>query len=130
MKPTNGFFEIEQVDETIILTPTADMGELDNERINSAMKHVLDLLTNSSIKNLVLDFHRTEYYGSTALGFFVRLWKTISGRKGRMAFCNASEHEKEILKITKLDSLWDICATREESLRVVQSPTKPGEASA
>ena len=66
-----------------------------------------------------------------SLKFFVDVMgMTISGRKGRMAFCNASEHEKEILKITKLDSLWDICATREESLRVVQSPTKPGEASA
>src|SRR5206468_31246 len=114
----------------IIVTPAADMGELDNERINAAMKVVLELVTNSTVKNLVMDFHRTNYYGSTALGFFVRLWKTISSRKGRMAFCNASEHEKEILKVTKLDSLWSICATREESLRIVQTPQTIDDASA
>jgi anti-anti-sigma factor len=119
MKPTNEFIEIEQQGETFILTPTADLGELENERINSAMKDVLDLLSKSTVKNVVLDFHKTTYYGSTALGFFVRLWKTVSARKGRMAFCNASEHEKEILRITRLDSLWEICPTKEAAIQAI-----------
>ena len=119
MEPATGFFETEQQAETLILIPTSDMGELDHERINLGIKQVLDLLTDAAIKNLVLDFHKTSYYGSTALGFFVRLWKTICTRKGRMAFCNLSDHEKEILEITKLDGLWDICSTRAEALKAV-----------
>ena len=119
MQPTIGFFDIEQQDDTMILTPNADMGELDHERITVGMKKVLDTLEESPVKNLVLDFHKTSYYGSTALGFFVRLWKTICTRKGRMAFCHLSEHEKEILQITKLDGLWDLCETRDDAFNAV-----------
>jgi anti-anti-sigma factor len=120
MEPTNGFFEIAQQGDTIILTPQTDMGELNADRINSGMKHVLALLSNSSVKNVVLDFHKSGYYGSTALGFFVRLWRTISRRKGHMAFCNLSENEKDILKVMKLDTLWDICTSREDALQTVR----------
>ena len=120
MESLNAFFEIEQQDDLIIVTPKADMGELDYERINSGMKQVLELLAGSSVKNLIIDFHKTSYYGSTALGFFVRLWKTVSSRDGRMAFCNLSEHEKEILTVTKLDNLWPICASRAEALNAVK----------
>ncbi len=119
MEPSTDFFNVEQLGETVILTPQFDMGELDQERINAGMKQVLDLLASAPIKNLVLDFHKTSYYGSTALGFFVRLWKTISTRKGRMAFCNLSDHEREILTITKLDNLWDICKSKADALKTV-----------
>ena len=120
MEPTNGFFEITQQGDTIILTPQTDMGELNADRINSGMEEVLALLTNSSVKNVVLDFHKSGYFGSTALAFFVRLWRTISRRKGRMAFCNLSENGKDTLKVMKLDCLWDICTSREDALQTVQ----------
>jgi hypothetical protein len=37
-----------------------------------------------------------------------------------MAFCGVSDHEREILKVTKLDGLWPICDSREEALKAVQ----------
>ena len=120
MEPTNGFFEIAQQGDTIILTPQTDMGELNADRINSGMKHVFALLNNSSVKNIVLDFHKSGYYGSTALGFFFRLWRTISVRQGRMAFCNLSENGKDVLKVMKLETLWDICTSREDALQTVR----------
>ncbi|MBI1833123.1 MAG: STAS domain-containing protein [Planctomycetes bacterium] len=120
MEPTKDFFEIETQDDVLIVTPTANLGELDFGRISDGAKDVLGRLVNSEIKRLILDFHRTSYFGSTALGFFVRLWRTISIRGGRMAFCHLSENEAEILTITKLDHLWSICATKEEALRTVR----------
>jgi anti-anti-sigma factor len=115
--PANGFFDIEQHGDTMILTPTADMGELEFDRFSDGMKTVLDTLEHAAARNLLLDFHKTTYFGSTALGFFVRLWKVICDRKGRMAFCNLTAHQKEILQVTKLDGLWDLCETRESALK-------------
>ena len=122
MEINSGLFDIDEAGEAMILTPKIDMGELDHERIDAAMKQILERLNRSSVKNIILDFHKTDYFGSTALGFFVRMWKTTCTRQGRMAFCNLSVHEKEILEIMKLDHLWDICASREEALRTVSSP--------
>ena len=67
-----------------------------------------------------LDFHKTDYYGSTALGFFVKLWKRVREYIERMAFCGVSDHEREILKVTNLEGLWPICPLREEALKAVQ----------
>jgi hypothetical protein len=38
-----------------------------------------------------------------------------------MAICNVSEHEREILDVTRLSKLWPLCASREEALAVVRA---------
>jgi anti-anti-sigma factor len=115
----DGIFEIEQKDDTIIVVPTVDLREIEYQRIEEGARKVLDLLNGISVKSVVLDFHKTDYYGSTALGFFVKLWKRVRSRNGRMAFCNVSDHEREILQITALDQLWPICSSRIEALEAV-----------
>lgn len=67
-----------------------------------------------------MDFHKTDYYGSTALGFFVKLLKWVRKRYGRMAFCNVSDHEQEILQVTNFDHSWPICSSRIEALKAVR----------
>jgi anti-anti-sigma factor len=115
-----GIFEIEQEGDTIIVVPTVDLRELEYQRIEDGARKILDLLSATAVKGVVLDFHKTDYYGSTALGFFVKLWKRVRSRNGRMAFCNVSDHEKEILQITALDHLWPICSSRIEALDTVK----------
>jgi anti-anti-sigma factor len=120
MDQTEHFFDTEQQGDTLVVTPAANLGELDTARIDDGMKCILGLLDPKSVKNLILDFHKTDYFGSSALGMFVRLWKTVSAGNGRMVFCNLSEHEKEVLQVTKLDQLWDICNSRDDALQVVK----------
>jgi anti-anti-sigma factor len=112
-------FEIEPIGETIVVIPQMDLHELDYQRIEAEAKEILDLLLSPSVKNIVLDFHKTDFYGSTALSFFVKLLKRVRSRNGHMAFCNVSDHEKEILKITKLDQSWPLCSSRSEALATV-----------
>jgi len=115
-----GIFELEQEDDTIIIVPAVDLRELDYQRIEEGGRRILDLLNGTGIRNVILDFQKTDYYGSTALGFFLKLWKRVREQNGRMAFCNVSDHEKEILRITKLDHLWPICASRSEALEATR----------
>jgi anti-anti-sigma factor len=115
-----GIFEIEQQGDTLIVVPATDLRELDYERIEAGARGILQFLKRGSNRKVILDFERTDYYGSTALGFFVKLWKTLCRSNGRMAFCNVSEHEREILRITHLDELWPICASRREALEAVK----------
>jgi anti-anti-sigma factor len=112
-------FELEHEGDTVIVIPTVDMREFEYQRIQSGAKQVFDLVESGSAKNIVMDFSKTDYYGSTALGFFLKLWTRVTSRGGRMAFCNISAHEKEILEITMLHRLWPICASRKEALERV-----------
>ena len=112
-------FQVERAGETIVVIPLADLSELAYQEIAAGATEILELLDHAPVQNVVLDFCRTEYYGSTALGFFVKLWKRVSRRNGRMAFCNVSEHEKETLQIMKLDDLWPTYSSRREALEAV-----------
>jgi len=115
-----GAFEVGRECHTLLVTALMDLRELDYSKIEAGASDILNLLGNGTIKNVVLDFHKTDFYGSTALGFFVKLWKRVRDREGRLAFCGVSDHERESLKVTNLDGLWPICPSREEAVRAVQ----------
>jgi anti-anti-sigma factor len=118
--PGDDVFALEQVGETILITPQINLGELAYRRIEAAADTVFDLLDRVAVKHVVMDFARTDYFGTTAIGFFLRVWKRVRGVGGHMAFCNLSDHAREILRFTKLDHLWTICRTRDEALKAVQ----------
>ena len=117
-----GAFEIERDGETLIVTPLINLRELEFPQIETGAKEILSLLASASVKNLIMDFKKTDYYGSTALGFFVKLWKRVRQRNGVMVFCNVSEHELEILKIMRLDGLWSVCESREDTRKALREP--------
>ena len=115
--PGTAMFEIEREGETIIVTPTVNLREF--EFVEANVNDVIEVLSDLSIKNLVMDFQKSDYFGSSALAFFLKLWKTIKGRNGCMALCNLSEHQLEVLNVTKLDKLWPICDSRAEAMKTV-----------
>jgi|SRR6516164_745180 anti-anti-sigma factor len=117
MHTTTDIFAIDQIGETIIVAPLMDLRELVYQQIEARMSDLLEYLTGTKVKDVVVDFHATDYFGTTALGCFIKLWKHVSSRNGHMAFCNVSEHEREVLRITKLDTLWPIYSSKEEALR-------------
>jgi stage II sporulation protein AA (anti-sigma F factor antagonist) len=117
---SHDLFDVERDGNVIVVTPTADLREFEYQDIEAKAEDLLDLVGKTEVKGVILDFHRTDYYGSTALGFFLRIWKRISGHGGRLAFCNVSQHERDILAVTRLDGLWPICRSKEEAMKVVR----------
>ena len=63
-------FVVEQQGELAVVIPQVDLRELNYEWIEQGAREVLELLDASQIKHVIVDFHNTDYYGSTALGFF------------------------------------------------------------
>jgi anti-anti-sigma factor len=112
---------MQRVADTLIIIPTSDLSELAYQPLEAGTGHVLSVFNDGSVKNVVLDFHKTGYFGSSALEFFIRLWKRVAERKGRMVFCNVSATEQEILRIAKLDHLWPVAGSRAEAMRMVSS---------
>jgi len=91
------------------------------QAIEKAAGKVFESLKNDHAKHVIIDLFGTDYYGSTALGFFVKLWKRVRDHGGRMAFCNMSAHELEVLKVTKLDTLWPLCENFEAAIVAIRS---------
>ena len=119
MAKLSNLFEIEQRGDLVVVTPLADLRELDYLQIEAGAQEIIRLLDSADVKDVILDFHKTDYYGSTALAFFVNLWKKVCSRQGRMAFCGVSEHERQILELTKLDTLWPIYDSCAEAQKMI-----------
>jgi anti-anti-sigma factor len=120
MSTEKHLFEFQDDADTLILSPTSNLSELELSYFDEEFRAVILRLEASGFRNVVLDFQGTDYYGSTALGFFLKLWKRIRSVDGKMAFCNVSSHEQEVLRLTRLDTLWPICGTREDALQCLR----------
>jgi anti-anti-sigma factor len=108
-------FTIERTGEAVVVVPQDDLRELAFQQIETEANEILEALEVASSKKVVLDFHKTDYFGSAALGFFMKLWLWLRRHNGQMALCNLSAHETEVLQITKLDRLWSIFASRKDA---------------
>jgi anti-anti-sigma factor len=119
MTATEGFIKIEHRGETVILTPATSLGELQYAGMEPEAAAVLDLLKGEKAARVVIDLRNADYFGSSALGFFLRIWKRVCGVGGRMAMCHVSAHAREILQLTGLDQLWPVCRSRRQALAAV-----------
>jgi anti-anti-sigma factor len=114
-------FQMQVDGDVLILSPTSNLSELELSYFEEEFRTVIQKLSDADYRNVVLDFEGTDYYGSTALGFFLKLWKRIRSVDGKMAFCNVSSHEQEVLRLTRLDTLWPICSTRAQAVDQLRS---------
>ncbi len=120
MVASTSLFGWEVEGEILILTPLTDLQETEYRQIEGERRNILRFLKRTPTKHIVMDFGETDYFGSSALDLFLRVWKEIRRRDGRMAFCNVTDQEREVLRGTCLANLWSICPSREEALAAVQ----------
>lgn len=112
-------FTLARADHTVIVTPQQDLTELDFAQIESEASQILGQISKDGGPNVVVNLSKIDYTGSTALSFFMRLFKKTRSRGGEMAFCNVSPIERDVLRITRLDTLWPVCDSLEDALRKV-----------
>jgi anti-anti-sigma factor len=114
-----GLFEIDRDGPTIIVTPVTDLRELNYRQIEEETDELLTLLDGAAGRNVVVDFGRTDYFGSTALVCLLRIGERVRRNGGRMALCNLSDHQAEILRVTRLNHSWLLRPSRAEAVRAV-----------
>jgi len=126
MDTATRLIEVEREGDTLVLTPQGDLRELDYLEFGEDPEEVLLLLAADPwIKNVVVDFDKTDYLGSTALEFFAQLGKEVRCRRGRLAFCNLSAHQGEILAVRGLAKTWPTFPSREEAIEAADLSGAP-----
>jgi anti-anti-sigma factor len=93
---------------------------------NDALAEFEGLVMNEAIccepPRLVLDLTSTTYTGSSFIETLVRAWKRLKERDGVLALCGIQPFCAEMLRVTRLDSLWDICPSRVEAVSAMTQP--------
>jgi anti-sigma B factor antagonist len=91
-----------------------------SRRLNSAIAH--------GKTAVVLDLTGTEFIDSTGLSVLLNGLRKVTRQRGRMALVCTNPTVLRLFEITRLDSTFDICATREEALRRARGSYSNGSA--
>lgn len=68
---------------------------------------------------LVFDFSETMYINSSFVEAVMRAWKRLQAKDGRMALCCLNNNCATVLKVCRLDHIWDLCETHDQAMQCV-----------
>ena len=77
---------------------------------------------------LVLDFSHVEFIDSTGLSVLLNGLRRLTRRKGSLVLICTNPTVLRLFEITRLDTTFDIRATREEAVQAVRGPGANGVA--
>ena len=109
-------FSREVYGNTLVLNPIIHLGSIHEPEIAHETADLLDLLKQNPSTSLVIDLGLGDYLGTAILGAVVKLWKRVSQTGGRLALCNVSGNVREVLRVTKLQTVWPIYDNRDQAL--------------
>ena len=112
-------FSAEIVGDTLVVAPLTNVGSLAGEQVDFELNEFLGQLARPEVNNAVIDMQRCSYFGTAMLQVMTAVWKRVRTGGGKMAICNVSEVGREILEVSRFDTLWPVCSSRSEALRVV-----------
>lgn len=108
--------------DTLLIEVTGNLGAFTLQQIQSDAEAIVNgFETFYAVRHVVVDLARCDFFGSPGIGFFMRLWTQVRARGGSMVVCNASELERELLALTRLNELWPICDSLDEALEAVRN---------
>lgn len=105
----------------LVVIPQGDCSSLEAALLESDLDDILAELAAHDFAGLVVDFQLTPFFGSTMLGALIHLWRSMTEHKGRLALCNVSPAEQDVLNATRLDTVWEICPSRGAALTLLRA---------
>jgi len=82
----------------------------------SLLRQINDLLEQKH-RNFVLNLTDVPYIDSFGLGQLVTIWTSIRSRDGQLILLRPTDHVRELLKLSKLDSIFQVSIEEAEAVR-------------
>ena len=82
----------------------------------SLLRQINELLEQKH-HNFVLNLTHVPYIDSFGLGQLVTIWTSIRSRDGQLILLRPTDHVRELLKLSKLDSIFQVSIEEAEAVR-------------
>lgn len=106
----------------LLITPRGDISTLQEPDVLAELKQALDAYAGHPAQSIVVDLENAPYFGSSMLGALIKLWRRVVAGPGRMILCNLSEAEQDILRVTRLDAVWEVYSSLSSALEAANRP--------
>lgn len=109
-------FSITPRDDVLIIAPIRDVNSFERADLDDALADLYRSFPEDKPPRVLLDFHQLTLHGTTMLTAMLSLWKRVKDLGGKMVFCRLSAEELEVLRVTRLDTVWPIYPDRDAAL--------------
>jgi anti-sigma B factor antagonist len=100
-----------------VLTDEKILAEDDIQALENSL---IPLVSQNPGINLIIDFSNVRFFSSAVLGLLIRVSKRINESDGRLKLCSIDSKIYEIFKITRLDTIFDICDDQQKAIRSLE----------
>jgi anti-anti-sigma factor len=114
-------FTIEQHGDITVIDAAPPLEHMEPALVDGAAALLLEPLRHRETPLVVVDLSRIETFGSAFLALLIRCWKLAMVRGGLMVVAGASARARDMLRLTSLDVVWPIYATRREAMESLLS---------
>lgn len=108
-------FEIHTENDIEIVVPL--VRRLDASVALAFKQQVLEVIQRNG-NHVLLDFSRVDFIDSSCLGALVSILKTLNG-KGELVLCSLNGNIQHLFKLTRMDRIFTIGATRQDALDIL-----------
>ena len=112
-------YHTELLGYTLVVTLQGDAAGFSIGAVHNEMVTLVGLSRKPEISHLVIDLSGSNYYGSLVLGEIVNLAQVVREKGGRVALAGTSPDMKEVLRMMRLDAMWERYPTRSMALRAL-----------
>ena len=110
------YFALERAGEGLVVVLGQSLDSLCDPDVLEERTTLLEELCDPAVRAVVFDFARVEYFDSLVLDTLCQAWQRLRERGSKMALCNLSEVGQEIVRLSRLDSLWQLHPSRPSAL--------------
>lgn len=107
--------------DTMIVSPQGDAAGFRDTDISHELKTLLELVDDPRVANLLVDFGRSNYFGSIIIGAIHNLGVKVRAGGGKLGMCDISDEMLETLKTLKLDTIWTTYDSRKAALKAFKN---------
>jgi anti-sigma B factor antagonist len=108
---------VESVDGVAVAAVPVE--ELDASNAGDFKRDVAPVLEANT--KLVLDLSRVRFVDSSGLGAFISCLRKLNAKGGDLKLCGMSRQVRAVFELVRMHRVFDICATREEAVRLFRS---------
>lgn len=114
-------FTFERQGGITVVSATPALESLDPSLEQQAAELLMVPFRSDPAPLVVFDLSRVGFFGSMFLAVLLRCWKLINSKGGTMVLSGVSAQARDLLKLTSLDMIWPMYATRREAIEALLS---------
>lgn len=103
--------------DTLVVDLQGDAPGFGVGSVQTEMSTLVAFAKEPEIRNLIIDLSGSNYYGSLILGEIINLGQVVREKGGRVALAGVSHDMHEILRMMRLDAIWERYPSRAMAIR-------------